>query len=109
MRCTAKVSKSCEHYRERMSECRNCDPSDAPYKICFLKKTYKKDALRSKTFREEQSVARKSRKYKWKKHTLTCKNCGKEFRGGSTANICPNCRKEANKENASRRYYASKN
>ena len=35
---TRSVSTKCMHYRERMSECRNCDPSDAPYKICYLQK-----------------------------------------------------------------------
>lgn len=56
MRCSQNPSKLCLHYRERMSECRNCDPSDAPYKICFLRKKYKNNALRSKTFRDEYGL-----------------------------------------------------
>lgn len=56
MRCVQKPCKICEHYRERMSECRNCDPSDMPYKVCFQKTGYKKNALRSKTFREEYAT-----------------------------------------------------
>ena len=34
----AKVKRCCEHYRERISECRNCDYEDAYYKECFLAK-----------------------------------------------------------------------
>lgn len=56
MRCVQKPCKICEHYRERMSECRNCEPGDMPYKVCFQKTGYKKNALRSKTFREEYAT-----------------------------------------------------
>lgn len=56
MRCVQKPCKICEHYRERMSECRNCDSSDMPYKVCFQKTGHKKNALRSKTFREEYAT-----------------------------------------------------
>lgn len=52
MRCTRKPSKLCSHYRERMSECRNCEPSDMPYKVCFLKVRNNKNALQSKIFVE---------------------------------------------------------
>ena len=33
-----KVEKCCAHYRQRLSECANCEYSDAMYKECFLKK-----------------------------------------------------------------------
>lgn len=33
-----KVQKCCAHYRERFSECRNCEYGDAYYKECFLNK-----------------------------------------------------------------------
>lgn len=29
------ISKYCVHYRERISECRNCNREDAFFKICF--------------------------------------------------------------------------
>lgn len=56
MRCVQKPCKICGHYRERMSECRNCDPSDMPYKVCFQKKVYKNNPLMSKIFREEYAT-----------------------------------------------------
>ena len=33
-----KLKRCCNNYRERISECRNCDYSDAFYKECFVKK-----------------------------------------------------------------------
>ena len=45
---------TCEHYREIMSECRMCDPDDAPYKICFLKKYHKKETHRMKSYPGEE-------------------------------------------------------
>lgn len=45
---------TCEHYREIMSECRNCDPSDAPYKICFCKKVAKKETHRGSKYPAEE-------------------------------------------------------
>ena len=56
MRCSRHLSKSCEHYRERMSECRNCDPSDAPYKVCFLKRVHRKDGKFEKGFGKEYAI-----------------------------------------------------
>lgn len=53
MRNIKHLEKNCAHYRERMSECRNCDPSDMPYKVCFQKKVDKKNPLMSKIFRDE--------------------------------------------------------
>ena len=50
MRNIKNLEENCAHYRERISECRNCDPSDAPYKICFLKKLCNKDILKSKNY-----------------------------------------------------------
>lgn len=47
------VKYTCEHYRKIMSECRNCDADDAPYKICFLRKRTDKCAVRSKHFMED--------------------------------------------------------
>jgi hypothetical protein len=36
------VSQRCTNYRERITECRRCDISDAPFKICFnAKKEFK--------------------------------------------------------------------
>lgn len=37
-RPTKSPKRCCAHYREMMSECRNCDKSDAPYKICYKRK-----------------------------------------------------------------------
>lgn len=51
MRCVRKPCRICEHYRERMSECRNCETSDMPYKECFLKKLHNKDPLHSEIFK----------------------------------------------------------
>lgn len=44
------VSKTCAHYREIISECKNCDADDAPYKICFLKKRPKKETHHDSTY-----------------------------------------------------------
>jgi len=33
-----KVEKCCAHYRQRISECRNCQYEDIYYKECFLSK-----------------------------------------------------------------------
>ena len=35
---TGPVHRRCEHYMERMSECRNCVLSDAAFKICYSPK-----------------------------------------------------------------------
>lgn len=32
------VKKCCAHYIERMSECRNCEYSDAVFKECYKKR-----------------------------------------------------------------------
>lgn len=29
------IDKRCLHYRKQITECRRCDVSDAPFKICF--------------------------------------------------------------------------
>lgn len=45
------VKRMCGHYREQISECRNCDPSDAPYKECYLRRmTGGKYPLKSKNY-----------------------------------------------------------
>ena len=44
------VKKNCVHYREIISECRNCDPDDAPYKICFAVKKPEQCPKRTATY-----------------------------------------------------------
>lgn len=56
MRMFRNPKYNCAHYRERISECRNCEGSDAPYKICYEKKYHRKDEMKSKVYVNERGL-----------------------------------------------------